>query len=72
MPYASCSIADYDRMKDNKVVVFNTGINWLISNHRAKITLDYQNRPTYTQKISGDIAKAVRRSCALLQLQIFI
>jgi hypothetical protein len=72
MPYASCSIADYDRMKDNKVVVFNTGINWLISNHRAKITLDYQNRPTYTQNTSGDIAKAVRRSYALLQLQIFI
>jgi hypothetical protein len=57
MPYASISIADYDRIVD-PVRVWNAGVNWLIKGHTSKISLDYQNRPVYTTSDEGLVPKA--------------
>jgi len=47
MPYVTLQSAKYDRL-DKQMNVYDFGMNWLIKGHTAKITLDYQIRPTYT------------------------
>jgi hypothetical protein len=47
MPYVSIMSADYQKLNDLSNVI-DVGVNWLIANHQAKITLDYQHRPVFT------------------------
>ena len=72
MPYASWTHADYDRLEGNSTDVMNLGLNWLLDGHRSKLTLDYQNRPTYQTTTSGGITTGPRRSNVTLQYQVFI
>jgi hypothetical protein len=72
MPYASITHASFDRLNGKSMDVFNLGMNWLIKGHKAKLSLDYQNRPTYATDSNNNIFKAGRKSCATLQFQIFI
>ncbi|SKC45156.1 hypothetical protein [Ohtaekwangia koreensis] len=69
MPYASLMSADFDRLDDN-MNVWDVGVNWFIKGHSSKITLDYQNRPTYENQ-SGDYVKTGNKGQVLLQYQIF-
>lgn len=72
MPYASWQYSDYQRLAD-PVQLYNIGINWLIKNHNAKLTLNYENRPVY--KNSADInvlEKNGRKGSWILQYQIAI
>ncbi len=69
MPYASGSLALYDRLAD-PVLVYNAGINWLINGHTGKLSLDYQNRPAYTANLAKPEVGA-RRSSVTLQYQIY-
>lgn len=69
-PYASLMHANFERLSD-PMNVFDIGANWLISGHNSKISIDYQNRPNY--KMNGsEIVKDKRRSCIMLQYQVFI
>jgi len=71
MPYISNTFSIYKALGNNNTNVFNAGINWLINNHKAKLTLDYQNRPTYY--LNGtDVKSGDRKGCLVLQYQIFI
>ncbi len=70
MPYASIMSAKYERLND-RMNVYNVGINWLINGHNSKITLDYQNRPVF-ESIAGDLVKTQRKGQFVLQYQIFI
>jgi hypothetical protein len=70
MPYASFTSAAYDRLGSERMNVANVGINWLINGHKAKVSLDYQNRPTYSVAGDGSITSGPRRGCATMQYQI--
>jgi hypothetical protein len=72
MPYASAQLAGFTALQNNKMMVLSTGINWLLAGHRSKITLDYQNRPTYYRNASGETKSGPRRSALTLQYQITI
>lgn len=72
MPYASAQFAQYDALQNNGMLVFDLGINWLIKGHSSKISLDYQNRPTYyLAGVNNDVTSGPRKSCVVMQYQIF-
>lgn len=71
MPYASTTLADYDRLGPLPTNVYNAGINWLLNGHKAKISLDWQNRPTY-DVTPRQITLGERKNTFTLQYQIFI
>ncbi|MEO5977689.1 MAG: hypothetical protein ABIS36_14380 [Chryseolinea sp.] len=68
MPYASIQSSDFDRL-DDRTNVWNVGVNWLIKGQTSKITLDYQNRPTYETQGTG-IVKSSNRGQVVLQYQV--
>lgn len=72
MPYISNTFAKYDALGNKNANTFNTGLNWLINNHKAKLTLDYQNRPTYNLDTKGEVQFGQRKGTLTLQYQIFI
>ena len=45
--YVSASYASYDRLNGLKTFVMDAGINYLIQGHQSKLSLNFQNRPTY-------------------------
>lgn len=71
MPYASTTLADYDRLGPLPTNVYNAGLNWLLNGHKAKISLDWQNRPTY-DVTPRQITLGERKNTFTLQYQIFI
>jgi hypothetical protein len=72
MPYATATYKKFDRLKDPSTQ-FGLGINYLLSNHNAKITLEYQTRPIYTQAAgSTDIINAGSKGQLTLQTHIFL
>ncbi len=72
MPYATYTYSKYDRLGNQNVDIYNVGLNWLINAHNAKISLDWQNRPTFQTAGDGTIIKGVRKNAFTLQYQIFI
>lgn len=68
-PYASATLARYDRLDGFATNTYNAGINCLVAGHRAKFSLDYQNRPTY-DVADGKVTSAERKSAVTLQYQI--
>ncbi len=70
MPYLSGQYADYFALQNKPMVVVNAGLNWLINGHKSKLSLDYQNRPTYFKEGSS-IKAGSRKSCITMQYQIF-
>jgi hypothetical protein len=71
LPYVSVMSATWNRL-GVPMRVYNVGINWLISGHKSKLSLDYQNRPTYSVNSSNIIEQGDRRGTITLQYQIFI
>jgi hypothetical protein len=71
MPYISATYADWKRLDGKPMLVLNSGINWLIHGHRAKMTFNWENRPLFRQE-GNRVKEAGRRNCLVLQYQIFI
>jgi len=71
MPYFSTILSQFDRLSGLPVVVTDAGINVLFNGHKAKLTLDWQNRPTFIQTLS-DVEKSGRKNSVTLQYQISI
>lgn len=69
--FGSWHHAAYDRLQGQAVDILTGGINWLIHEHKSKISLQFENRPTFFQT-DADIQAGPRRSCVVLQYQIFI
>lgn len=67
--YGDCQYAQYSRL-DNPMMVFDAGINWLVKGHQSKFTLNYQNRPFFTEDAAGSIRQSSRRGCYVLQYQL--
>lgn len=70
MPYLAATFAKYKRLNDENSNVYTAGVNWLIQGHKAKITLDLQNRPNYLVLNDGTFSKGSRKNCITLQYQI--
>ncbi|MES2560220.1 MAG: hypothetical protein V4590_10790 [Bacteroidota bacterium] len=67
-PYADITFSQYDRLKDN-VLIWDAGVNWLIDGHRSKVSVNYQNRPVFS---NTDFTESTRKSMVIVQLQIAI
>jgi hypothetical protein len=70
MPYASATLAKFDRLGGLTTNTYNVGLNYLVMGHKAKFTLDVQNRPTYKVD-NGTVLSDKRMNCVTLQYQIF-
>lgn len=72
MPYVSGQFADYQALHNKGMLLFDVGFNWLVNGHKSKISVDYQNRPTYYNNITDKtVALGPRRGSITLQYQIF-
>src|SRR5690606_17987444 len=69
MPYASFRHSDYERLKD-PVQVYDAGVNWLISGHQSKISLNGQLRPVFSVQPNGEIARTANAASVWLQYQV--
>jgi len=72
MPFASAQYSDYEALQHKGMLLFDVGLNWLIKGHNSKISIDYQNRPTYFLDAKGDVQNGTRKSGFILQYQILI
>ncbi|MBU6342496.1 MAG: hypothetical protein KGS48_13460 [Bacteroidetes bacterium] len=70
MPYGSLTAAKYDRLNGLWANTLDLGINYFILGHKSKITLDWQNRPTFKVQ-NNAVASDKRRNTLNLQYQIF-
>jgi hypothetical protein len=71
MPYASTSLASYDRINGLSVNMYNVGINYYLQGNKAKLSLDVQNRPSYFVK-DNQVMSSNRLNSVTLQFQLFI
>lgn len=72
MPYASAQHAQFNALQAQPMLIYDLGMNWLIKGHQSKLSLEYQNRPTYYFDPSNVVKQGSRKSCVILQYQIFI
>ena len=72
LPYVSIMSGDYQKLNHRQMTVFDAGMNWLVNGHKAKVTLDYQVRPTYFQDTNGIHRAGSNKGSLTLQYQIFI
>lgn len=72
MPYATITAKNFDRLSDPSTQ-FGLGLNYFVTGHNAKITLEYQTRPVYKLEEGGT---AVKRNGSkgelILQTHIFL
>lgn len=61
--YGSLELARFDALHD-PVILYNTGVSYLLNSHRSKITLGYQNRPLFRQ--TEHLIKAEKRKAMLV------
>ncbi len=71
MPYATATYKQFERLKDPSTQ-FGLGINYLLSGHNAKVSLEYQTRPIYNVNASGDVVKNGSKGQVILQTHIFL
>ncbi len=70
-PYASFTLGKYERLQGNNSDVYNVGLNWLLNGHNAKISFDFQSRPSFFTE-NNVVTKGGRKSCFILQFQASI
>ncbi len=72
MPYVSLQMASYDGMAEN-ISEFNFGVNYYISGHNAKLTLEYHQITNDIREASiSDFGDNNRNSQIRLQMHIFL
>jgi len=67
--FGNCQYSIYNALSD-PMLLWDAGVNWLIKGHNSKITLDYQNRPYFTENNVGQLKQANRYGQVVLQYQI--
>jgi hypothetical protein len=68
-PYFHFVYAEYERLK-SPMYIYSTGINWLITGHQAKISIEYQDRPIFAGGANTELKETSRRGCILMQYQL--
>lgn len=71
MPYITTTYKDFERLKGSSFQ-YDLGINYLLSGHNAKITLQYSNRPVYKLSSGGSIDRVGSKGEVLIQTHIFL
>lgn len=69
MPYATLQTASYERL-NSQMTLIDVGVNWFIKGHTSKITLDYQDRPTYVP-VGTELVRDGRKGQLTMQYQYF-
>ena len=70
MPYATFTYKKFDRI-GKASGQYDLGLNYLINNHNAKITLQYSSRPVY-KTVNNDPVRNGSKGEFILQTQIFL
>lgn len=70
MPYATFTYKNFERI-GKASGQFDLGMNYFISGHNAKITLQYSSRPVY-RSVSGNPERNGSKGELMLQTQIFL
>ena len=70
-PYFDVQLSKFQALGNNTMLMADAGINWLIKGQNAKISLNYQSRPVYTDK-AGTYTEvpSARRGLLFLQYQV--
>jgi hypothetical protein len=70
-PYVSGVYANYEKLKD-PVILYDIGLNWIMSGQNSKLSLDYQSRPIFNTDVNGNVyeTKSARRCQIVLQYQL--
>ncbi|MBU6341638.1 MAG: porin [Bacteroidetes bacterium] len=72
MPYITGTYKKFDRLKDPSFQ-YGVGLNYFITGHNTKITLEYQTRPVYVQTLAGgDVTRSGYKGQLILQTHIFL
>lgn len=71
MPYASASLASFDRLNGLPTNTYHWGMNYYLQGNKAKLSLDLENRPSYFVK-EGEVKSGDRLNSLTLQFQLFI
>lgn len=71
LPYVSLFYANWDRVTLPTAVI-SAGCSVLFDKHRSKISLDLQNRPTYTTNTVGTILTGDRKTQVTVQYQVML
>jgi hypothetical protein len=56
---------------DDPSIVFDVGLNYLLTGHHAKLTLNYKNRPIFVSNAAGEAVVDDRGNELVLQAQIY-
>ncbi|MES2656376.1 MAG: hypothetical protein V4620_12350 [Bacteroidota bacterium] len=67
-PYIMVLHGNFDRLQQS-MLQYDAGLNWYINGYRSKLTLNYQNRPVFS---NTDLKESDRKSMVVLQFQIAI
>jgi hypothetical protein len=67
MPYVTLTYKDFERLRESSLQ-YDLGLNYLITGHNAKVTLQYSNRPIY----SNGLVKNGSKGELILQTHIFL
>lgn len=70
MPYVATQLSGFQYFDYKIMSTFDVGVNWLIKGHHSKFTLDYQNRPYFSQTPGEAPKQTVRRGMVVLQYQV--
>lgn len=72
MPYATFTYKDFERLSETSTQ-FGLGLNYFVTGHHAKITLEYQTRPVYKVDTADSLVKRNgSKGQLILQTHIFI
>lgn len=72
MPYVAVTHKDFERLADPSTQ-FGLGLNYFVTGHNAKVTLEYQTRPIYRlDTTSRNIVRTGYKGEFILQTHIFI
>jgi hypothetical protein len=72
MPYVTVTHKDFERLADPSTQ-YGLGLNYFVTGHNAKVTLEYQTRPIYKlDAASGAINRTEYRGEFILQTHIFL
>lgn len=71
MPYVSYRMGNFDKLKD-PVNIIDAGVNWLITSHQSKLSLNYQLRPIFSTQTNGEIKHTGNANCVFVQYQVSI
>jgi hypothetical protein len=61
MPFDVCHYAWWNRLNKIQLAVVDAGINWFIYGHKAKFSLNWQNRPVYAEDPDKGVRETGRR-----------